>query len=187
MRAGIVARDEKLETFRWSSYPAYRWPKLRPSWLRVDRLLGEHGWVEDTAASRREFERAMNQMRLEPADPGPLRRAWKIGAEDFRDWLADKLSRRGREGERASERSETVAALAERMVTEALKAVCWREIDLTMQPKGHRLKVRIARQLRAQTPMSRQWIADRLTMGSAGYVSNLLNRMKLIVEQPGPT
>jgi hypothetical protein len=32
----------------------------------------------------------------------------------------------------------------------------------------------IAQQLRRQTPMSRQWIADRLRMGSASYVSNLL-------------
>lgn len=179
VRAGIVAREEKLETFPWSSYPAYRWPKLRTSWLRVDRLLGEHGLVEDTAASRRELARAMDQLRLEPADPVPCRRAWKIGAEDFHDWLADKLSRRGREGERASERSETDTALAERMVTEALKAVRWCEIDLAMQPKGHRLKVRIARQLRAQTPMSRQWIADRLRMGSAGHVSNLLNSIDI--------
>src|SRR5262249_14915357 len=37
-----------------------------------------------------------------------------------------------------------------------------------------RIKVKIAQQLRQQTPMSRQWIADRLRMGSAGYVSNLL-------------
>jgi putative transposase len=179
VRAGIVAPEEKLETYRWSSYPAYRWPKLRPSWLRVDRLLGEHGLIEDTAASRREFERRMSQMRLEPTDPVPLRRAWKIGAEDFRNWLADKLSRRGRDGERARERSETDEALAERMVTEALTAVRWREIDLALQPKGHRLKVMIARQLRAQTPMSRQWIADRLRMGSAGYVSNLLKSIDI--------
>jgi hypothetical protein len=32
----------------------------------------------------------------------------------------------------------------------------------------------IAQQLRRQTPMSRQWIADRLRMGSASYISNLL-------------
>ena len=28
---------------------------------------------------------------------------------------------------------------------------------------------------RGQTAMTRQWIADRLRMGSASYVSNLLN------------
>jgi hypothetical protein len=35
--------------------------------------------------------------------------------------------------------------------------------------------VEIARQLREQTPMSRRWIAERLKMGSASYVSNLLS------------
>jgi hypothetical protein len=56
----------------------------------------------------------------------------------------------------------------------ALVKVSWREINLTAQPKGHHVKVKIAQQLRRQTPMSRQWIADRLRMGSASYVSNLL-------------
>jgi len=60
------------------------------------------------------------------------------------------------------------------MVNEALAKARWREIDLATQPKGHHVKVKIARQLRGQTPMSRQGIADRLSMGSASYVSNLL-------------
>jgi putative transposase len=175
VRAGIVAAHEKLETFRWSSYPAYRRPKLRPFWLRIDRLMGEHGLLEDNAANRREFERRMNQLRADPRDPMLIQRDWKFGAEDFCDWLADKLSRRGREGERARERSETDTALAERMVVEALHSARWREIDLGLQPKGHPVKVRIAKQLRNQTPMTRQWIADRLRIGSAGYVSRLLN------------
>ena len=165
---------KKLDSYRWSSYPAFQRSKLRPPWLRVDRLLGEHGLEKDTAAVRREFERRMKQARLEPGEQELMRRGWKIGAEDFRAWLADKLARRGRKGERASERRETDAALAERMVREALAKAHWREIDLATQPKGHHVKVKIARQLRGQTPMSRQWIADRLRMGSVSYVSNLL-------------
>ena len=163
-RAGLVSRNKKLDAFRWSSYPAYGQPKLRPPWLRVDRLMGEHGLDKDTAASRREFQRRMKQARLEPGDE-LMRRGWKVGAEDFRDWLADKLARRGRKGERASERRKTDAWLAERMVREALAKARWREIDLLTRPKGHHLKVKIAQQLRTQTPMNRQWIADRLRMG----------------------
>jgi REP-associated tyrosine transposase len=176
-RAGIVSGKKKLDCFRWSSYPAYRRPSLRPPWLRVDRLLGEHGLKGDTAATRREFERRMKQARLAPGDENLTRSGWRIGAEDFHDWLAAKLARRGRKGERASERRETDASLAERMVREALAKARWREIDLATQPKGHRLKVRIAQLLRRQTPMSRQWIADRLRMGSASYVSNLLGML----------
>jgi putative transposase len=179
VRAGIVAGDEKLESFPWSSYPAYRRPKLRPWWLRVDRLLGEHGLEQDTAVTRREFERRMLQARARADEKDNqhdlLRGGWKIGAEDFCDWLADKLGRRGRSGERAKERAETDAARAEAIVHEALAAVRWREIDLTLQPKGHSVKTNIARQLRIETPMSRQWIADRLRMGSASYVSALVN------------
>jgi hypothetical protein len=75
---------------------------------------------------------------------------------------------------RQDERRETDASLAERMVREALVKARWREVDLATQPKGHHIKVKIAQQLGAQTPMSRQWVADRLRMGSASYVSNLI-------------
>jgi hypothetical protein len=92
-----------------------------------------------------------------------------------RDWLADKLARRGGKGVRASERRETDTALAERLLSEALTKVRWLEIDLATRPKGHPVKVKIAQQLRWETPMSRQWIANRLSMGSVSYVSNLLN------------
>jgi DNA-binding transcriptional regulator YiaG len=176
-RAGLLGEAEKLEAFPWSSYPAYLRPKLRPEWLRVDRLMGEHGLEEDTPATRREFERRMESARHGPESEQVegLRRGWKLGAEDFADWLAQKLSRRGRIGERAKERTETDAALAERMVLEALAAVQWRESDLAMQAKGHPVKVEIARELRRGTPLSRQWIAQRLHMGSTSYVSNLLS------------
>jgi hypothetical protein len=107
----------------------------------------------------------MRAARLRLGEYESMRRGWKIGAEDFRAGLADKLAGRGRKGERATERRETDAALAEKMVPEALAKVRWREIDLAMRPKGHPVKVKIAQQLRRQTPMDRQWIANRLRMG----------------------
>ena len=51
------------------------------------------------------------------------------------------------------------------MVRQALAKAGWREIDLAAQPKGHRLKIKIAWQLRTQTPMNRQWITDQLRIG----------------------
>jgi REP element-mobilizing transposase RayT/DNA-binding transcriptional regulator YiaG len=175
VRAGIVKREEKLESFAWSSYPAYLRPKIGTAWLRVDRLLGEHGLQNDTAVTRRAFARqmirTMREMSSETLDD--LRRGWKVGAEDFCDRLADKLARQGKDGERAKERNETDAALAEAMVQKALAAVRWREIDLACQPKGHAVKARIARKLRSETSMSRQWIAHRLKIGSPSYVSLL--------------
>ena len=58
-----------------------------------------------------------------------------------------------------------------------------RVVGLDMHPdsfagailEGHPSKIKIARQLRSETPMSRQWIAQRLTMGSPSYVSALIS------------
>lgn len=73
-----------------------------------------------------------------------------VGAGDFRDWLVDKSSKRSRKGVRASERWDTDTALAERLVTQTLAELGWREIDLRTRPKGDRVKIKIAHQLRTQ-------------------------------------
>jgi REP element-mobilizing transposase RayT len=173
VRARMVAQPE-LNSFKWSSYPAYLRPKLRAPWLRTDRLLGEHGLEKDIASTRRAFERGMRQLGIGNDVIRLLRRGWKIGGEDFRDRLAEKLSRYGRKGEKGRERAETDAALAERLALKTMAQFRWKEKDLAATPKSHVTKVKIARILRTQTPMSRQWIADRLSMGSASYVSTLL-------------
>jgi hypothetical protein len=93
------------------------------------------------------------------------RRGWKIGAEGFCDWLPERLSRRGNRGKRASERAETDAGWRSGKLSEALAAERWRKIDLAMQTKRHPVKVKIARQLRHETPMSRQWMAPSIENG----------------------
>jgi putative transposase len=176
VRAGLLRKTDSLQKHLWSSYPAYLRQALRPLWLRIDRVLGEHGIQHDSPKGRREFSRRMQQLcrAEEVIKPTALLRGWKFGGEDFADWLAEKLARRGRKGERASERGETDQALAERLVREALRKMGWTENDLKRRAKGDREKVKIARQLREHTPMSRQWIATRLGMGSASYLSALL-------------
>ena len=175
-RAGLVGKEARLETYGWSSYPAYLKPRWRQEWLRTDRVLGEHGLESDTARSRREFSRRMEA--ICPVDLAgehqPLRRGWKLGGEDFRDRLADKLARGGREGERAGERREIDHVLAERLAQSCLREVGWNLSDLERERKGDAIKVAIARELRTNTPMTRRWIAQRLRMGSVGYLSNLL-------------
>jgi hypothetical protein len=138
--------------------------------------LGEHGLEADTAKNRREFSRRMEGICAEDlaGEYQPLRRGWKLGGEDFRDWLADKLARGGREGERASERREIDHVLAERLTQSCLREVGWDSGDLKSARKGDAIKIEIARQLRTCTPMTRRWIAQRLHMGSVGYLSNLL-------------
>ena len=100
---------------------------------------------------------------------------WRIGAEDFAGWLAEKLGRRGASSERARERRETDEQLAERLVREGLAAAEWDDEGLRAAPKGHPVKVELAHLLRQNTPMTRAWIARRLHMGSSSYVSALLS------------
>ena len=174
VRAGLVRPDQPLSAFEWSSFPLYLAPARRPAWLRVDRLLGEHGIQEDSAEGRVEFQRRMEQRRSEGEAPemvAALRRGWRLGAADFLQRLTEKL---GRRHERARERRETDTERAERLVREHLAAVGWTEGDLERQPKAHVGKVALARRLRQETPMTRAWVAQRLGMGSASYVSHLL-------------
>ena len=176
VRAALLRESDPLEKHAWNSYPAYLRPALRPQWLRIDRVLGEHGIEHDSPKGRREFSRRMQQLcrTQEVINPTSWLRGWKIGAEDFADWLAEKLARRGRRGERASERRDTDRALAERLVREGLTKIGWTENDLKRRNKGDPQKLKLARRLREETPMSRAWIATRLHTGSVSYLSALL-------------
>jgi len=46
-------------------------------------------------------------------------------------------------------------------------------VNSRLHPKGHPVKANIARRLRSESSMSRQWIADRLKMGNPSYLSAL--------------
>ena len=135
VRAGLVQVDAPLSAYPWSSFPLYVSVRRRPPWLRVDRLLGEHGIQEDSAKGRIEFRRRMER-----------------------------------------ERRETDTERADQIVQHGLQEVGWSEADLARHPKGHPHKITLAHKLRHETPMTRGWIAKRLHIGSASYVSHLLAR-----------
>ncbi len=68
---------------------------------------------------------------------------------------------------------ETNEQRAERLVREWLEAEGRSQAELHTRPKGDPKKTQWALRLRAETPMTRQWIATRLAMGSASYLSHL--------------
>jgi hypothetical protein len=76
------------------------------------------------------------------------------------------------------ERAETAEALAELIIAEELKLGRWQEADLKTRPKGDSVKVALAARLRAETTMTVGWIAERLTMGTRGYLNHLLYRRR---------
>jgi REP element-mobilizing transposase RayT len=177
VRARLIAAEAGLESFPWSSYPQYlQAPRQRRPWLRVERIFGAKGIRKDTEAGRREFALRMEiRCRQEQsANYDDLRRGWSLGSEEFRRELLAGMSERLGPHHYGSQRQESGAEKAERLVREGLAAVGWEERELGRQRKGHPVKVEIARVLRRETTMTLAWIAQRLEMGTWTYVSNLV-------------
>ena len=179
VRAGLVKRREPLEKYAWSSYPSYlQSARRRPSWLRCDRLLGEHGLARETRRARLEFRRRMEQRRVDANDPAAeaIRRGWFIGPEEFLARLLDQLDRPVSEHHHSRERTQTDEQKAEAIIRAALAKIGWGNEELKRHRKSNPHKVRLAQQLRTRTSVSLKWIAQRLEMGSWTHVSNLLQR-----------
>lgn len=182
VRANLLRGDQGLRGFPWSSYPQYLLPsRKRWPWLRVDRLLGELGFRDDSVATRRAFTRYMDTrttQESEAEDLKQIRRGWFFGADSVRAELLERATERIGKSQYGFERQEVAEAKADRLVRERLKKLEWSENDLSQRRKGDREKVRMARTLREQTTVSLAWIAARLKMGSWTYVSNLLRQSK---------
>ena len=88
--------------------------------------------------------------------------------------LSERLGRR--------ERKETDEQLAERLMQEWLSSHDWTEAGLKASAKGDPRKAELAKLLRCHTPMSRSWMARRLHIGSASYVSHLISHPPFIVD-----
>ena len=177
-RARLVMRGDPLESYRWSSFGDYlKAPSRRPAWLRVDRVLGEHGIRRDDRAGRLELARRMELLRSENEEEAQykeIRRGWRFGGEEFVARLLDRLEGKLGESQTHREREESMEARARRIITEELKKAGWNKHRLQKERKGHPQKVKTAQRLRQETTMSLKWIAETLSMGTWINVSNHL-------------
>jgi REP element-mobilizing transposase RayT len=179
VRGKLIRPGQPLEQFHWSSYPLYlAAPGKRPAWLRVDRLLGEWRIPKDSPAGRRAFAAGLEGRRREDTGETDRRieRGWFAGNEAFRQELLAHVTRGPGVSHYGEVAQESVAARAERCVRGRLKALGWTEAALVARRKGDPAKVTLAAAVRAQTTMSLAWIAQRLAMGSRGYLTWLLHR-----------
>jgi REP element-mobilizing transposase RayT len=178
VRAGLLRSGERLLAYPWSSFGAYlAASKHRPGWIRVDRLLAEHGIGRDTAEGRREFERRMEARRLDAAAPESLkalRRGWCLGSAGFRREKLEQMEAELGADHAGALRRESAEAKAERLVGQELKRLGWREADLAARRKSDPLKLAIAARLRRETTLSLKAIAARVHLGtSKGANTNL--------------
>jgi hypothetical protein len=65
------------------------------------------------------------------------------------------------------------------LVKEELKRLQWAATDLAQRRRGDLHKLEMARRLRQETMMTLHWIAQRLRMGAAGSLANLLRNAKV--------
>jgi len=108
----------------------------------------------------------------------PIRRGWCLGEEKFREELLTQMNERMGAEHYGEERVETAEALAELIIAEELKRWRWQEADLETRPKGDSVKVALAARLRAETTMTVGGIAERLAIGTRGYLNHLLYRRR---------
>jgi hypothetical protein len=136
-RAGLLKPDERLLAFPWSSFGYYlAAPEHRPHWIRVDRLLGEHGLQQDSPAARQEFERRTEARRLEPGDEEALKalcRGWCLGSGEFKQQKLEELD--GQVGQHHFGQMRLEVAQAN-CLSEELRRLGWKEADLVSRRKS---------------------------------------------------
>jgi putative transposase len=181
VRAQLIGTEAALRAYPWSSWPEYlRRPGKRPEWLRVRRLLGEYHIPKDSTAGRRQLEACLEARRADEAgtDYKGIRRGWFFGERKLKMELLEQMRGGFGEHHEGEERWESAVEHAEGLVAEELRRLGWKPEELERRRKGDFDKVRIARRLRAETTMSRKWIAERLRMGSASMVAHCLRQTK---------
>ena len=183
VRANLLKEGEVLKDYAWSSYPEYLGePGKRVSWLRVDRVLGEHGIRRDNRRGRQEFAHMMEgRLCLDEDLLKSIRRGWRFGGEDFLERLGevDELTAK-KESYLSVEYSEAMEVRGRRIIAEELKRIGLKAKDLGKLRLMDVRKGEIAARLRAETTLTMGWIATELSAGSAGTLGNTLYRLKTL-------
>jgi REP-associated tyrosine transposase len=189
VRARLLAAEERLVAYPWTSLLWYfAAPAHRPGWMRVDRLLGEHGIQHDTALGRQEFERRMERRRLEETDEEALkilRRGWCLGSEEFRREMLQKTEGKLGEHHAGSLRLETSESRADSIMAEELRKLGWTQSDLATRRKNDPGKLAIAARLRKETTLTIKNIAARVHLGTSKSANARLHKW-MRTEQPTP-
>ena len=177
VRAGIVAAEQVVD-FRWGSLRRFLRGE-RPDCLQAEAWLSSSGptlsgddwklYVQDlvklSAATDQQKELGFAEMS----------RGWAIGTQGWRRALArDHAHRALAPGVPALELADLTAARCEQALDELLKAAGKTLGDLNRDRKDAAWKVRIAVMLRASTPATNRWLAEKLHMGKPSSVSQYL-------------
>jgi REP element-mobilizing transposase RayT len=189
VRARLLGSDERLLSYPWSSLVWYlATAEHRPGWIRVDRLLGEHGIGADTAAGRQELEERMEARRRQEPDDAqwePLRRGWCLGGAGFRKEMLERMEGQLGEDHAGELRRESAELRAERIIGEELRRQGWTEADLGQRRKNDPVKLALGARLRRETTLTVGWIAGRLELGTRKSAGVKLHRWTKETQERG--
>lgn len=191
VRAGLVGgtTGRTLKDFAWSSFPVYGGRK-GPEWLETERVVsafslaegksGRQAYARYLEARALDREGSLNDESLKE-----LRRGWYLGEEEFGKKVLREIGGRiaplrkkgSLRGEAA--RSHDVAE-AERLVVAGLEFLKLPEgaEELRGRGKWRDGKAVVAALVRARTGVRNAWVAERLSMGHEGNVTQALRRVR---------
>ena len=156
-RANLLGTEDLLLAYARSRSAWYlAEAEHRPGWIRVDRLLGEHGIGQDSAAGRQEFERQMEARRLDEQDEAALRpfqRGWCLGSEEFKQKLIELMAGKLGENQSGEPHCETAEHQANRIISDELSRLGWTEGDLVSRLENDSRKLAMAAQVRKETTL----------------------------------
>jgi len=203
VRARLVQpkKSQSVLDYPWSSV-AGGWalpPGKRPKWLAREVGLNRFD-LPDTVAGRRRLVERLDRRAVEedfkkcgmPVVPeevdarcSHLRRGWYWGSQEFAGRLlklSEKLIKQKTRSSRAYRKTPQVRAhgeeQAERWLKEGLLASGLVQNELPALKGSDPRKLALAELFWRQTTVSQEWIAAKLSMGSAANVSQQLRRKK---------
>jgi hypothetical protein len=200
-RAGLFdLQNGSLGDYPWSSYPGYIRPSKRPEWLCVRRTLGNLNGGDDPNGLSK-YRQIMRKRVLEIAqckDPRAadtewenIRKGWCFGAEGFQKELTQHIEKTASCVRRDSLEGDALRShdqqAAEKQLCSMLKELGLRDADLLTTPKGVREKKLLAWGLRTFTTVSREWIAERLSMGHVSRVTQSVREVNCKAEYQNET
>lgn len=180
VRAGIVP-VARLGEWRWSSY---RWIKAkaqRPAWLRVETALWDAGELGDQPEGWAAYDRYLKwQAEDGPAGKGPayvsMSQGWALGTERFKTALTKDfdLAATARAWETTGAR-EMKNIQSDQQLRACLRVVGKARAKVEGEAKGAPWKIAVAAWMKQHTEASNSWLAERLGMGSATRVSQIVS------------
>lgn len=182
-RAGLLQPGQPLRDYPWSSLRALLGLDPRPAWLVASPL------AQGTMSGPGPWEARLESWRdasMEIPLLGAIRRDWCLGEASFREAMLARVAAGAGAHHHGEELAEAAEARAELLVRRELARLAWTEEDLGRHAKGDGRKLALARRLRAESTMTLSWIADRLGMGTAGYLSHLLYWGRRGMKPPKP-